>query len=243
MITTNLSKSDKILSTISLLSTSRRSRKDFVISEYDDHASHAVIYLYQRKQRLYVSQPVNEWNTGKACDLAGPKAKEISWIGNHCKVLPAPNWIHSWATLISLKYDIASTLTSVSTVLMANVWAPQYAAWQQCKIRRVSASSWEHGEIISVSRIGQHRTFSSRVTSNCLSWKLHAVKKIEQFSFIVIDMEKFLPICWNFCGWCNASSWTCASFYSSRWFKTVLQVYAKYHVNSVNLSEKIFDIW
>ena len=87
-----------------------------------------------------LSDPVREWNGGRAFGLAEDIALQVSCIEMFPNLFPISNETHILSAPISLKNDIPSTIMSVSFAIISMRLYPCATAFAACNI-----SSWLHG--------------------------------------------------------------------------------------------------
>ena len=148
------------------------------------------------------SHPVNAWNNRRDWQRRGPSCSHITWIGISLKCFPVPMPTHNSAKSSWLKWSMARTTTSVSTVLIYVFLWPFCAAWFKCSISLVSASSCWLGARFVISVCLLLRTDSALVVRRRylelwgVSMRL-VTEKFEQGILVGRVIQKLLPF-WSF---------------------------------------------
>ena len=122
-----------------------RSRKAYVTEGQELHANHADFFPQPRNLDT-VSHQLVAWRNIIAFIAYSLTFLTISWITICRKWVLTPKLTQSLSSRSAGKYSVARATTSVSTVRITTLRSPcraQCATWS--RMRRVSASSWEHG--------------------------------------------------------------------------------------------------
>ena len=122
MTTTNRSKT-RHCSWETVSSGDDRTGKISVPSGFDFHTWKAVFFPFPAMYET-VSHPMTAWKKGRAAHYCWVREAVILWMGRYLKWLPTPKAIHNSCNSSCFAYAIASTTTSVSTVLIETFLRP-----------------------------------------------------------------------------------------------------------------------
>ena len=207
----------------------RSSQKDAVTSSCVSHTFHAV-FLPTCAKWDTVSQPVKAWNTGSARYFLGPNEADISWAGTERNYISVHNAIHISLMPSSCNVATANTTTLVSTVRTRILLNPRSAASAICSIILESASSWLHGDILTVFRAGLQCMPSPYVMTS--SWSACIVtisssllRNVNNSTLFVLTLRN----CCQFFGTGDEGS----TLYVR--FETIVKVLIPYNINTASL--------